>query len=152
MLFFSCHLKFSEPTPHSQNQTPLPPQPNHPTNNCKDFHNISTNVIINNDSYINQYQFDRIISIAASNIPSHNVQSHIYPQSQPQFMQNYLPHMGPAGNFYHLTPYIPSVHFSHFTANVNVHGYTQAMQPPSFLPANYIPDNHQSGVEQVRLS
>ncbi|XP_031631021.1 ubiquitin carboxyl-terminal hydrolase 10-A isoform X4 [Contarinia nasturtii] len=112
----------TQPTPHSQNQTQpiqqtLPPQSNHPTNN------------------------------SASNIPSHNVQSHIYPQSQPQFMQNYLPHVGPAGNLYHFTPYIPSVHFSHFTANVNVHGYTQAMQPP-FLPANYIPDNHQSGVEQ----
>ncbi|XP_055324192.1 putative mediator of RNA polymerase II transcription subunit 26 isoform X3 [Sitodiplosis mosellana] len=118
----------TQPTPHSQNQNqpiqqqqqqqqqPLPPQPNHPTNN------------------------------SASNIPSHNVQSHIYPQSQQSFVPNYLPHMGQvsAGNFYHLTPHIPSVYFSNFTANVNVHGYTQTMQPP-YIPANYVPnDNHQS--------
>lgn len=89
--------------------------------------------------------------IAASNIPSHNVQSHIYPQSQPQFVSSYVPHMGPAGNFYHVAaPHLtPSVYFGNFTASVNVHGYTQAMQQP-YMQANFVPtDNHPSGVEQV---
>lgn len=115
--------------------------------------------LIQSRSFIHQFQFGDFffyfsclpLRIAASNIPSHNVQSHIYPQSQPQFVSNYLPHMGPAGNFYHLAPHIPSVYFSNFTANVNVHGYTQSMQPP-YLPANFVPaDNHQTSVEQVRF-
>lgn len=149
MCFFFFCINFLEP--HTQNQPqsiqqPLPPQPNHPTNNCK---NSTASIIIHTGIFANRFPFSNDISIAASNIPSHNVQSHIYPQSQPHFVPNYLPHVGPTGNFYHIAPQIPSLYFSNFTANVNVHGYTQTMQQP-YLPANFVPaDSHQSSVDQV---
>lgn len=145
-IFFYSRI---EQPPHTQNQSqsiqqPLPPQPNHPTNNCKS----SAAFFVQNQIFANRFQLFNDFSIAASNIPSHNVQSHIYPQSQPQFVPNYLPHMGPAGNFYHIAPHIPSLYFSNFTANVNVHGYTQTTMPSPYLPANFVPaDSHQS--EQV---
>lgn len=97
-----------------------------------------------------------------SNIPSHNVQSHVYqqpppaPQTQPQFNQ-FIPHAaaGPvtSGGNYYVMSHIPNaLYFSNFTANVNVHGYTQTMQQP-YMSANaqtFVPaENHQSQVEQV---
>lgn len=88
------------------------------------------------------------VRIAASNIPSHNVQSHIYQQSQPQFVSGYLPHMGPGGNFYQLAT--SPMYFGNFSASVNVHGaYTQtAMQPQQYIQSFVPTDNHQSSVEQ----
>lgn len=47
---------------------------------------------------------------------------------------------------------MPSLYFSNFTANVNVHGYTQAMQPSYVHPNSqaYVPtDGQQNAVEQV---
>lgn len=63
-------------------------------------------------------------------------------------MSGYLPHMGPAGNFYQLAT--SPMYFGNFSASVNVHGaYTQtAMQPQQYIPS-YVPtDNHPSNVEQ----
>lgn len=89
------------------------------------------------------------IKLAASNIPSHNIQSHIYQPSQP-FVQNYVPHMSPSGNLFQV-PHYPGVYFSNFTASVNVHGYTQTVQP-QYMPPNFVQnDNHQSSVDQVSV-
>lgn len=97
-----------------------------------------------------------------TNIPSHSIQSHVYqqqPMQQPQgalaLPQNYMQHGGPVvsgSNLYHVLPHMPNLYFSNFTANVNVHGYTQAMQTP-YIGANaqsYMSaDSHSNSVEQV---
>lgn len=96
-----------------------------------------------------------------NNIPSHSIQSHVYQQSQMQpqqqtigLPQNYIPHGGSVsagGNLYHVLPHMPSLYFSNFTANVNVHGYQQSMQSP-YLAGNaqqYIPSDGQPNAEQV---
>lgn len=87
---------------------------------------------------------------------SSSQQSHQHQQLQqqhPQWQMEYAPaHMEagvPHPHGYHV---LPSLYFSNFTANVNVHGYTQAMQP-SYLHQNsqtYMPaDSQQNSVEQV---
>lgn len=92
----------------------------------------------------------------ANSIPQHNIQSQVY-QQPPQPLSippNYLQHgnqMSGAGHMYQMMQGVPNVYFSNFTANVNVHGYTQAMQP-SYISANahpFIPADQQNQIEQV---
>lgn len=75
-------------------------------------------------------------------------------QMQPHWQMEYAPaHMEPGMQHPHGYHVLPSLYFSNFTANVNVHGYTQAMQP-SYHHQNsqtYMPtDGQQNAVEQVR--
>lgn len=92
----------------------------------------------------------------SNNIPAHNVQTQVY-QHQPQTMAvppNFLPHgsvSGAAGGN-QMYQVMPSVYYSNFTANVNVHGYTHAMQPSYLSPnaAPFIAQDQQNQIEQVR--
>lgn len=102
-------------------------------------------------------------SQAVSGIHHHQQQQHQQQQSapqshqtqmQPHWQMEYAPaHMEPGMQHPHGYHVLPSLYFSNFTANVNVHGYTQAMQP-SYLHQNsqpYMPtDGQQNAVEQVR--
>lgn len=103
-------------------------------------------------------------------IPSHNLQTQMYQPPQPlNIPPNYLPHgaqmSAGGGQMYQMVQGVqgvpgvqgmPSVYFSNFTANVNVHGYTHAMQPSyshSHISPNaqpFIPaDQQQNQIEQV---
>lgn len=88
-----------------------------------------------------------------NNIPPHSLQAQVYqqhPQQPLAIHTNYLQHGGGHG---HGPMYaIPNLIFSNFTANVNVQGYTHAMQP-SYISPNaqpFVPADQQIANDQVR--
>lgn len=153
--------QMSKMSPHTNNSRPVhsPNQPSHHMGAHQQQHNHhGQNHIQQQQPPPSQQQPPQHQN--TNNIPSHNLQTQMYQPTQPlSIPPNYLPHgaqMSGGGQMYQMVQGMPNVFFSNFTANVNVHGYTHAMQPSyshSHISPNaqpFIPaEQQQNQIEQV---